>query len=338
MEIAIVGTGNVAQKNYLPSLLRHQDVSVTCYSRTAARAEQVAQEFKVRYARTLEELFERQPDAVLVLTREEQRLEATNALLPFKPKRLFFEKPLTARQGQACVAQEDFGDGKDLLLRAREIGTETAMVFNYRFFDQTQRAKRLIQERDFGKPVNVVALVHYACWSHCIDLILHFAGPVVEISAQEGAEARPCLGNVKAPDVAASFCAGENTTGTILGTGGIDFGSPLFELTFGFERGRFHLRGLDEEMEVLDYSSDVHEVLAPSRAASRWDKYGESFAKAVDAYLDSIRQGAPPPVPGIAGLLELQFEAALKKSVAEGRPVALSDEFPLDPLSEKGQR
>jgi len=32
MEIAIVGTGRVAERNYVPSLLRHKDVSLTCHA------------------------------------------------------------------------------------------------------------------------------------------------------------------------------------------------------------------------------------------------------------------------------------------------------------------
>jgi hypothetical protein len=34
-------------------------------------------------------------------------------------------------------------------------------------------------------------------------------------------------------------------------------------------------------------------------------------------------------VPGRFGLLELQVEAGLKRSIAQGRPVALAEEFPL---------
>lgn len=78
--------------------------------------------------------------------------------------------------------------------------------------------------------------------------------------------------------------------------------------------------------------SKVHEIFSPSRDDSRWTKYNESFEKSVDAYLASIRKGAPPPVPGIAGLLELQFEASLKKTMAERRLVVPSDEFPTDPV------
>jgi predicted dehydrogenase len=331
MEIAIVGVGKVTQDNYIPTLLRHKDVSLTCYSRTSERTVAVGQKFGVRTARTLDELFERQPEAVFVFTREDQRLEATQSLLPFKPKRLFFEKPLVARGRQAHVVQQDFWDGKNLLLQVQEAGAEAAMVFNYRFFDQIQRAKRLIRERNFGAAISVVALTHFACWSHCIDLIYEFAGPVREISGHAGDQPYP-FEDGEAKDVAASFMIGNHATGVLLGTSGINWNFPLYELTVNFEGGRIHFRDLDQDMEVLDYRDNVYELFSPSRDESRWTKYNQSFDKAVDAYLASIREGTPPPVPGIAGLLELQFEASLKKSIAERRPVILSEEFPTDPV------
>lgn len=331
MEIGIIGVGKVAQDNYIPTLLRHKDVSLTCYSRTVEKTATVAQKFGLRAARTLDELFERQPEAVFVLTHVEQHLESTQSLLPFKPKRLFLEKPLVARSGQAHVTQQDFWDGKALLQQAQEVGTETAMVFNYRFFDQIQRANRLIQDRDFGDAISVVALTHFACWSHCIDLIMEFVGPVREIFAHQGNQAYP-FEEGEATDITASFLIGDHATGVLLGTSGISWTLPLFELTFNFEKGRIHFRDLDQDMEVLDYHQNIHELFSQSRDQSRWTKYNESFEKSVDAYLDSVRAGAPPPVPGIAGLLELQFEASIKKSIAERRPVKPFEEFSTDPV------
>ena len=331
MEIAIVGVGKVAQDNYIPTLLRHKDVSLTCYSRTWERSEEVGKRFGIRPARTLDELFKWVPEAVFVLTHVEQHLESTQALLPFQPKRLFLEKPLVAKRGQAHVTQQDFWDGKKLLLQAQEAGTEVAMVFNYRFFDQIQRAKRLIQEQNFGKPISVFVLTHFACWSHCIDLIMEFAGPVREISAQQGTQAYP-FEDGEAVDIAASFILGSGATGVLLGTSGISWNFPLFEITINFEGGRIHFRDLDQDMEVLDYRQNVHELFSPSRDESRWIKYNQSFEKSVDAYLASIRNGATPPVPGIAGLLELQFEASIKKSIADRRPIVASEEFPTDPV------
>ena len=331
MEIGIVGVGKVAQDNYIPTLLRHKDVSLTCYSRTFEKTETVAQKFSLRAVRTLDDLFERKPEAVFVLTHVEQHLESTQSLLRFKPKRLFLEKPLVARGGQAHVTQQDFWDGKTLLLQAQEAGTETAMVFNYRFFDQMQRARRLIQERDFGEAISVVALTHFACWSHCIDLIMEFVGPVREIFAHQGKQAYP-FEDGEATDIAASFLIGDHATGVLLGTSGINSTFPLFELTINFANGRIHFRDLDQDMEVLDYGQGTHQLFSQSRDQSRWAKYNESFEKSVDAYLDTIRENVAPPVPGVAGLLELQFEASLKKSIAEHRPIVPSEEFPIEPV------
>jgi predicted dehydrogenase len=332
VEIAIVGTGKVAERNYIPSLLRHDDVSLALYSRTRERADALGQRFGVPVAGSLDDLLGREPEAVFVLTGEQERLEVTRALLPFRPKRLFLEKPLVARGGQANVVEQDFWDGKALLEEANAAGAEVAIEFNYRFFDQTVRGRQIVEDRDFGAPVSVMALSHYATWSHCIDLILLFAGPVRRISAQQGTREHEHPASGTAPDIAASFLIGQDATGTLLGTNGIDWGFPLFELIVAFERGRLHFRGLDEEMEVLDTNGDVHEIVTPSRETSRWDKYDGSFEKSIDSYLDSLRAGLPPPVPAIAGLRELQFEGSLKRSIAEQRPVIPDDDFPIEPV------
>jgi len=332
VEIAIVGTGKVAERNYIPSLLRHDDVSLALYSRTKERAEGLGDRFGVPVAGSLDELLGREPEALFVLTGEQERLEVIRALLPFRPKRLFLEKPLVARGGQANVVEQDFWDGKALLEEAKAAGTDVAMVFNYRFFDQTVRGRQIVEDRDFGAPVGVVALSHYATWSHCIDLIFLFAGAVRQISAQQGTRAHEHPASGTAPDIAASFLIGEDATGTLLGTNAIEWGFPLFELIVAFERGRLRFRGLDQEMEILDSDDDVHELITPSRETSRWDKYDASFDKSISAYLDSVRTGGPPPVPGVAGLRELQFEASLKRSIVEQRPVVPDEEFPIEPL------
>ncbi len=332
MEVAIVGAGKVAEQNYIPALLQHDDVTVSCYSRTPERLLAVADRFGIRAAPSLDDLFNSEPEAVFMLTGEQDRLEATLAVLPYAPKRLFFEKPLVAAQGQANVTVQDFWDGKMLLEQAQASGAEVAMVFNYRFFDQTQRAQRMIEERDFGSPIGVVALSHYATWSHCIDLVLHLGGRLSQITGQQGSHARSHPRSGEAPDLSASFLLDSGAAGTILGTNGAGWEFPLFELIVAFERGRIHLRGLDQDMEVLDYAGRTHEEYRPSRETSRWDKYDASFDKSVAAYLDSIRMGEPPPVPGVAGLLELQFEASLRQSIMDSAPVVADEMFSIDPV------
>jgi predicted dehydrogenase len=327
LKIGIVGTGNVAQRNYVPCLAGQEDVALGYYNRTRAKAETVAAAFGGQVFESMVALADWQPDAIFVLTREIDRLETATALLELNPRRLFFEKPLVARHGQEDVREEDFLNARALLQDAAARNCETAMVFNYRFFDQSLRAKEIIAERSFGRAVNITGLVHYACWSHAIDLVHHFADPIVELTALQSAQER---GDRKAArDVTAAFRTAADATGTLIATGALAWEFPLFELTFNFEGGRIHFRDLDGDMEVLDSGSAQHEVHAIARDRSRWDQYNASFAKSTTAYLESLRQGQPPPVPGVAGLQELQVEAAIKRSIAQNRPVDLAAELPL---------
>jgi predicted dehydrogenase len=329
LKVAIVGTGKVATQNYLPYLVQHKDVTLSYYNRTRAKAEEVAQRYGGRTAASLAELMQDEPDTVLVLTRETDRYAAARALLEFRPKRLFFEKPLVAQHGQANVVEDDFIQAREILQLAQAAGTETAMVFNYRFFDQTSKARELVGAHKLGQPVHFTGLVHYACWSHCIDLILDFVGPVHTITALASQQQGSCMGSTGVTDVTAAVRMQNDATGTLIGTCRVDFKLPLYELTFAFERGRISLRDLDGDMELIDYTSGRHMIHRLSRDVSRWDQYRASFGKAINAYLDSIRDGSPPPVPGMAGLRELQFEAAIKRSIGQAKSVALDEVFPI---------
>jgi predicted dehydrogenase len=329
LRVAIVGTGKVAVQNYLPYLACHEDLRLSYYNRTPARAEEAARQFGGRVAASLEELMADDPDTVLVLTRENDRLAAAEALLDYQPRRLFFEKPLVAQLGQAAVTEEDFFLARDLLRRTHTGDTETAMVFNYRFFEQTEKARAIMDECDFGRPVHFNGLVHYACWSHCIDLVLDFMGPVVSLTAVAEQASRPCMGSEGVKNVTVAARMQNDATGALTGTCSIDFKLLLYELTFAYEHGRIHMRDLDGDMEVLDYRSGRHHVYALPRDVSRWDQYRASFGKAINAYVQTVRAGAPPPVPGLAGLRELQFEAGIRRSTTQGSAVDLDSTFPL---------
>jgi len=330
MKVAIVGTGNVAIHSYLPYLVAHEQVSLSYYNRTRARSEEAARRFGGWSASSLEELMADNPDTVLVLTPETVRDDVALELLQYRPKRMFFEKPLVAKHGQANVTEEDFQLGKALLQKAQAVHCETAMVFNYRYFSQVIFARELVQRRELGRLMNVSALVNYACWSHCIDLISYFGGPIATLTALASREWRGDPGGEQAVDVSASFRTGGDATGIIIGTLALDFAMPLFELTFNYEHGRISLRDLDGDLEYVDYRNHKIETFALSRNTSRWDQYNATFAASLRAYLASIRASAPPPIPGIAGLAELQVEAAMKRSIRELRPVNLAEEFPLE--------
>ena len=139
---------------------------------------------------TLADVAAWKPTAVLVLTSETARHEVGMELLRRGVKRIFFEKPLVAAKGQAHVSEQDFLAGRRIMRLAAKRRCETAMVFNYRFFEQCVAARELAAWRRFGQVITITAQVHYACWSHCIDLIHWFAGEIREITALSGAVAR----------------------------------------------------------------------------------------------------------------------------------------------------
>jgi predicted dehydrogenase len=274
----------------------------------------------------LKELAAWKPDAVLVLTAETIRDDVGTELIELGVPRLFFEKPLVAREGQAHVSEDDFERGRKMINLARKRGCQTAMIFNYRFFDHTLLLKKLTAERDLGRILSVYCSTHYACWSHCIDLMLHLAGDIVEISAASGLERRTFYDAV---DVSAAFRLAGGGAGTILGSSGGSLTHPLYEMTFQFERGRVRIEEIDGALELLAGEDGFAERIAPPTLSSRSARYDRSFARSLAAYLESLRSGSEPPVPGIAGLQELQFEAALRRSIAEGRTVKVQEEFPL---------
>ncbi|MDF1512785.1 MAG: Gfo/Idh/MocA family oxidoreductase [Anaerolineae bacterium] len=325
LKIAIVGTGKVARNNYLPYLAEQPDVTLSYYSRTPAKAHACAVDFGGRVMNTLPEIIADQPDAVLVLTREEQRYDVTVELIRLKPKRLFFEKPLVAQHGQDKVCEDDFIKARDLMRKANIAGVETAMVFNYRFFDQTQRALQMVRDRHFGSMLQAALFVNYACWSHCIDLLHLFGGRAVRISAFSGD-----IAYQNAVDVTAAFILENGTTGSIVGTNGCDFNFPLYIMIFNYQHGLLHFSDLDVDLRVYETNTRYAESHTVTGHHSRWDQYKISFEKSLGAYLESLRKGTLPPVPGTAGLEELQFEAALRRSITLQRPVDVQKEFPLE--------
>jgi predicted dehydrogenase len=100
-------------------------------------------------------------------------------------------------------------------------------------------------------------------------------------------------------------------------------------MMFSFEQGRVHMRDIDGTLEILDGRTNYHETRSLVRDGSRWNSYNASFDRSLEAYLESLRSGGQPPIPGIDGLRELQTEAAIKRSIAERRPVRVAEEFPL---------
>ncbi|MDR0932340.1 MAG: Gfo/Idh/MocA family oxidoreductase [Victivallales bacterium] len=329
MKIGVVGLGNVAVNNYLPFLSRQEDVELLYYSRTAEKTEKCVADFGGYACATLRELTAKQPDSILILNRETHHYQSACQLLDFKPKRLFIEKPLHARNGQANVSEQDFFEARDLLRLATSAGTEIAMNFNYRFFEQTLNLKRMIHDKNLGKLRQSSWFVNYACWSHCIDLLHYLGGEITEVVAVSGTHSYG-EGLQQGTDLGCAFLTNNGSAGTLLGSSCPAFSSPLYHVVLNFDCGTVTFADLDADLNLYRNSSEYRESYSLNADKSRWTQYAASFEKALASYLDTIRHELPPPVSGMDGLRELQLEAAMRRASATARKVSLQSEFTLD--------
>ena len=98
LKIALVGTGNVAKRNYVPCLSDQEDVELGYYNRTRTKAEAIAEEFGGAVFDSLEALTAWNPDSIFVLTRETERRAVIAALLALKPRRRPHGRPRRHRR------------------------------------------------------------------------------------------------------------------------------------------------------------------------------------------------------------------------------------------------
>ena len=315
--LAIIGAGNVACMSYLPFLSKREDLELLIHCRTFEKAKGVAAKFNGIAIETMAEVAAMQPMAALVLTKEQQHLEAAGALVDLGVKNIFIEKPLNAKNGQANVTEEDYFEAARFIRHANDAGCEIAMNFNYRFFELYKKLKSIAAERNFGELRQSSWFVNYACWSHCIDLLHFFGGKIKTVTA---------LGEKKEnADLAGAFFMENGSTGTILGTDATNFDMSLYYVTLHFDNAIVTFEDLDSELKIYENGTQYRESYNLFGNFSRWNQYTDSFEKSVNAYLASVENGEKPPVSGEDGLRELQFEAALRRSAALGRPVDFAD-------------
>jgi predicted dehydrogenase len=327
-KIAIVGVGPVALNNYIPFLAEQDDLELGYFNRTVERAHSAAQQHPGPVFDSIDEVGAWRPDIAFVLTSERVRLKFAQELVTWGVPRLFLEKPLVAALGQTNVTEEDFFAAKDFVRAASRVGCEVAINFNYRSFDLVSRAQKLVQERNLGALTTISARAHYACWSHCIDLIGFFGGPIERLNAIAGEQSRSGPG-MDAVDLAVSFRTIDGAVGSLVGSAASPWQHALFEISLDYQRGRIVLSDLDGSMTVLQSAERYVDSVRLGADSSRWNRYDSSFRAALTSYLTTVRSKATPPVTAVDGLRELQVEAAIRRSSATGHTIDIEKEFPL---------
>lgn len=139
VRVALIGAGNIARWEHLPSLKRLQNVSLQAvHSASGARGVTYAKRFGAVYATTAYEdiLADPSVDAVVIASRNQQH--APQALAALRAgKHVFVEKPMALTDDEC----------KALYRAERESGRQLVVGFNRRFAPDYVQLKRRLAER-----------------------------------------------------------------------------------------------------------------------------------------------------------------------------------------------
>lgn len=326
--IAVLGTGKVASSHYLPYLAGLTGVEVMLWNRTPETAARLGASFGASAADSVADVIAWAPDVAFVLTSERARLPIATQLVEAGTPRLFLEKPLTAGAGQANVTEQDYEDARGLLARADSVGCQAAINFNYRFFACVMDAQREIRSGRWGELTSITARAHYACWSHVLDLLRHFAGDMRQVCAIRGRTPREGRGMVSS-DVAFAFESTSGVVGTAGATASGPWSAPLLDISLELESARLRIWDLDGGFEIVSADGGYVNSRRLGPEVSRWDRYAQSFRASLAAYFEAVRADQPPPVPASDGLMQLRLEAAISRSVSRRSAIDMESEFPL---------
>lgn len=329
MRCVIVGIGNLATGNYLPFLAAEPEMELGYLARTPERSSRAQEQFGGSVLGSWSDVASFAPDVVFNLTTDTQHGAVLDEAVQVGCPRIFTEKPLVAAHGQERVDESDFDRAVGIAAAARAAGVEIAVGFNYRFFDTVRSSLELMSNSGFGETSTIVASAHYACWSHTIDLIGLAGGPLATLSALADHTGNDDAPDATPPSRAVSFTTVAGAVGTLSGSSRRAWSDELFSIAFTAPGGHVQFSDLDVATNSFDAESGRITTSRLGADGSRGATYGRSFVASLTAYLDAVRNYAAAPVGLEAGLRELQVEAAIARSIAEGRPVDVQGEFPL---------
>jgi predicted dehydrogenase len=191
----VIASGGIARRRTIPEgiLPARNAELVAVWGRNRRTNAEVARQFGVQAAGTLDELLALDLDAVYIASPNHAHLDQTRRAAA-AGKHVLCEKPLGLNVAEA----------ERMLAACREARVNLGTAFMMRYHSQHQAALRLIQQGRLGKPV--YARAQLSCWypplrgawrqdlklggggalmdlaGHCLDLLEMFFGPVLSVS------------------------------------------------------------------------------------------------------------------------------------------------------------
>jgi predicted dehydrogenase len=320
LRVAVVGAGGWGTQHARIFAGRADTDLVGVLGRNPDRTATRAEAFGTRPYTDLAIMLERErPDLVSVCLPNEDHYEQTLRLIEAGVA-LLVEKPLVFELDQADT----------LIDRAERSGIFFAINFNHRYAEPVVRAKAAIDAGDlgelnfltwrFGGEPNLGASAHgnlIETQCHGFDLLEHLAGPIASLTAQFGP-----LVEGSHRDVVLTLAFDGGAIGTMVGSYGSSYAYPGAQLIeINGTLGRATIEDTVRRLTISRTGDDVARVWQAGYFDDEARSFHGTFDRHVDAVINALRTGAPPPVHATAGRRALRLAQAAISSNETGRRV-----------------
>jgi len=330
VNIAIFGVGRIG-KIHLKNLLRFPGVSVVAVADTHYPAEDFKKEFK-------DVFFSSNPDEVLAMP----EVEAVLICTPTSSHAPMIELALKSGKHIFCEKPVDLSleRTKALVDMANQSSVKLMLGFNRRFDPDFLQARRSIEAGRIGD-IQIIKITSRDPGLPPLDYIKNSGGLFMDMAIHDFDMARYMMGK----EVKEVYSRGLVLVDKQVGEVG-DVDTALTTLIFEddtyavIDNSRKAIYGYDQRLEVfgnkgmiqVDNNQHNRNVISDADGIHHslpldffMDRYAASYLNEIQFFIDALSKNEPIPVGGNDGLKATIIAVAAKKSVLEGRPVAISE-------------
>lgn len=331
VNIAILGIGRIG-KIHLKNFLRHfTGVNVVAVADINFPADEFKKEFR-------DVLFSNQPADVVSLP----EVDAVIICTPTSSHAAMIEMAVKAGKHIFCEKPVDLSleRTKALVEMANTAGVKLMLGFNRRFDPDFLQARKNILEGRIGD-VQVVKITSRDPGLPPIDYIKNSGGLFMDMAIHDFDMARYMMGK----EVKEVYAKGLVLVDKAVGEAG-DIDTALTTLIFEdgtyavIDNSRKAIYGYDQRIEIfgnkgmVQVDNNLHNrnVVFDENGIHHalpldffMDRYAASYLNEMQHFIDALSNNVELPVSGEDGLKATVIAVAAKKSVAEGRPVLISE-------------
>jgi myo-inositol 2-dehydrogenase/D-chiro-inositol 1-dehydrogenase len=245
-------------------------------------------------------------------------------------KHIFCEKPIAL----------DLASIDRALDAVERAGVKLQVGFNRRFDANFRRVRQAVEQGEIGRP-HLLHLVSYDPAPPPVEYIRVSGGIFLDMAIHDFDMARFLIGS----EVDEIFTLGGVMVDPAIGAAGdVDTAVVLLQFTNGvigtISNSRQAAYGYDQELELLGSAGAISignnypntAIISDGRSVRRdlphrffVERYTESFVSEMAAFVDAVLHDTTVPVSGLDGRAPVVMALAAGKSLAEHRPVRLSE-------------